>query len=88
MTMWLRIAGVLAITLAVVWALEYFGVSSLLSGRSAEDVQEAAHGRARELFWFVIFTVVMATSVLAAVRRWAGHLKRAAAPTLVRRPNL
>ena len=26
------------------------------------------------------FAVVMATSVLAAVRRWTGHLRRAVAP--------
>lgn len=80
MAMWLRIGGVLLVTMAVVACLEYFGVSSLLGGRSAEQVQSGAQGRTRELFWFMIFAVVMATSVLAAGRRWAGHLRRALAP--------
>lgn len=87
MVMWLRIGGVLAITLAVVASLEYFGVSALLGGRGADDMHEAAHGRARELFWFAIFTVVMLTAVLAAMRRWTCHLRRAfaVAPALKRR---
>lgn len=87
MVMWLRIGGALLVTVTVVACLEYFGVSSLLGGRSAEDVQYGAQGRTRELFWFLIFAVVMATSVLAACRRWAGHFKRAVAvtPSLKRR---
>jgi hypothetical protein len=80
MLMWLRLAGALVVTLGAIGALEYFGVSTLLGGRSANEVQEAAHTRARELFWLMIFFVVMATSLLAAARRWAGHFRRVAAP--------
>ena len=75
--MWLRLAGALLVTLAAIGALEYFGVSRLLGGRSPDEVQEAAHGRTRELFWLVIFFVVMATSLLAAARRVAGRLRQA-----------
>ena len=80
--MWLRLAGALLVTLAAIGALEYFGVSRLLGGRSPDEVQEAAHGRTRELFWLMIFFVVMATSLLAAARRWAGQLRRAMTPKL------
>jgi hypothetical protein len=83
--MWLRLAGALAVTLGAIGSLEYFGVSTLLGGRSANEVQEAAHTRARELFWLMIFFVVMATSLLAAARRWAGHFRRAAIPAPARR---
>jgi hypothetical protein len=83
--MWLRLAGALAVTLAAIGALEYFGVSRLLGGRSPDEVQEAAHGRTRELFWLMIFFVVMATSLLAAARRWAGQLRRAMTPRAGRR---
>ncbi len=69
-------------TLAAIGALEYFGVSRLLGGRSPDEVQEAAHGRTRELFWLLIFFVVMATSLLAAARRSAGQLRRAMMPRL------
>lgn len=75
--MWLRLAGALLVTLATIGALEYFGVSRVLGGRSPDEVGDAAHGRAGELFWLMIFFVVMATSMLAAARRWAGHLRRA-----------
>jgi hypothetical protein len=75
--MWLRLAGALLVTLAAIGALEYFGVSRLLGGRSPDEVQEAAHGRTREIFWLMIFFVVMATALLAAARRWAGQLRRA-----------
>jgi hypothetical protein len=75
--MWLRLVGALVVTLAAIGALEYFGVSRLLGGRSPDEVQEAAHGRTREIFWLMIFFVVMATSLLAAARRWAGQLRRA-----------
>lgn len=86
--MWLRLAGALLVTLAAIGALEYFGVSRILGGRSPDEVQEAAHGRTRELFWLVIFFVVMATSLLAAARRWTGHLRRAMTPgSRGRRPN-
>ena len=77
--MWLRLAGALLVTLAAIGALEYFGVSRVLGGRAPDEVGEAAHGRAGELFWLMIFFVVMATSLLAAARRWVGHLKRAVA---------
>ena len=80
--MWLRLAGALIVTLAAIGALEFFGVSRLVGGRSPNEVQEAANGRTRELFWLLIFLVVMATSLLAAARRWAGQLKRA----MARRP--
>jgi hypothetical protein len=80
MVMWLRIGGALLITLAGMAALEYLGVGSLLGGRSAEEAQREAHARAGELFWLLIFTVVMATAFFTAMRRWLGHLKRAVVP--------
>ena len=87
MVMWLRLGGALLITLAVIAALEYFGVSSLLGGRSADEVQHDAQARARELFWLVIFGLVMAMSVVAAIRRWTGQLRHAlfVTPQLKRR---
>jgi hypothetical protein len=85
MVMWLRLALALTVTLGAIGCLEYFGVSRMLGGRTADDVQEAAHGRSRELFWFMIFAIVMATSLLAAVRRWMGHFRRAAIENPVRR---
>jgi hypothetical protein len=85
--MWLRLAGALLVTLAAIGALEYFGVSRLLGGRSPDEAPAAA-GRTRELFWLQMFFVVMATSLLAAARRWAGHLRRAVAPSSgIDRPN-
>jgi len=77
--MWLRIVGALLVTVGVLAALEYFGVGWMLGGRSGEEVNQAAQSRSREFFWSLIFAVVMATAVLAAVRRWAGHLRRAGA---------
>ena len=79
MIMWLRLAGALVVTLAAIGALEYFGVSRMLGGRTPEDAPAAAYAPAREIFWVMIFFVVMATSLLAAGRRWAGQLKRAVA---------
>lgn len=84
--MWLRLAGALLVTLAAIGALEYFGVSRMLGGRAPDDAPEAA-GHTRELFWLLIFFVVMATSLLAAGRRWAGHLRRATAAPQKRRPT-
>jgi hypothetical protein len=81
--MWLRLVGALLVTLMAIGALEYFGVSRLLGGRSPDEVQEAAHGRTREIFWMMIFFVVWATALLAAARRWAGQLRRA----MTRRPR-
>jgi hypothetical protein len=74
--MWLRLAGALLVTLAAIGALEYFGVSRLLGGRTPDEAPSAA-GRTRELFWLLIFFVVMATSLLAAARRWSDQLRRA-----------
>ncbi len=87
MTMWLRLGGALLITIAVMAAPEYFGVSSLLGGGSADGVHHDAQDRTRELFWLMIFGVVMAMSVVAAVRRWTGQLRHAVlvAPQLKRR---
>jgi hypothetical protein len=84
--MWLRLAGALLVTLTAIGALEYFGVSRILGGRAPDEAPSAA-GRTGELFWLVIFFVVMATSLLAAARRWAGHLRRAVANSQGRRPN-
>ena len=84
MVMWFRLAGALLVTLAAIGALEYFGVSRILGGR-APDEAPAAQGRLGEFFWLMMFFVVMGTSLLAAARRWAGHLRRAAAPQTRRR---
>jgi hypothetical protein len=73
MIMWLRLVGALVVTLAAIGALEYLGVGRLLGGRSAEDASPEAQARAQELFWAMIFLVVWGTSLLAAMRRWAGH---------------
>jgi hypothetical protein len=87
MVMWLRLGAALLVTLAVMACLEYFGVGSFLSGRSADEVQHDAQSRARELFWFIIFGVVMFMSVVAALRRWTEQLRHAlfVAPQLKRR---
>jgi hypothetical protein len=85
--MWLRLAGALLVTLAAIGALEYFGVSRLLGGRSPDE-PSAAYGPSRELFWLAIFFVVMATSLLAAARRVAGRLRQAVrVPSGRRRPG-
>jgi hypothetical protein len=81
--MWLRLAGALLVTLAAIGALEYFGVSRILGGRAPDDAP--AQGRLGEFFWLMMFFVVMGTSLLAAARRWAGHLRRAATPQSRRR---
>ena len=81
MIMWLRLAGAVLVTLAAIGALEYLGVGRLLGGRTADDASPAAQERARDLFWMLIFCVVMATSLLAAARRWAGQFKRIAVRT-------
>lgn len=77
MAMWLRLAGALLVTLVAIGALEVLGAASAIAERTPIEVQDAAHARPRELFWFLIFAVVMATSVLAAARRGVGHLGRA-----------
>jgi hypothetical protein len=82
MLMWLRLAGAVVVTLAAMGALEFLGASSVLD-RAPDEVREAAHGRSREIFWFLIFAVVMATALLAAVRRWAGQLRRAVKPARI-----
>ena len=80
MLMWLRLAGAVLVTLLAIGALEYFGVSRILGGRTPDDAQ-ASYAPAKEIFWVAIFFVVWATSLLAAVRRWGGHLKRAVVRT-------
>ena len=40
--MWLRLAGALLVTLAAIGALEYFGVSRVLGGRTPEHVNRSA----------------------------------------------
>jgi len=81
MIMWFRVAGALALTWAALGCLDYFGVTALLGGRSGDDVHNPVQQQtwARDLFWFAIFAVVMATSLLAAARRGAMHLRRALA---------
>ncbi len=83
--MWLRLAGALLVTLAAIGALEYFGVSRILGGRTPDEAPAAANGKLGEFFWLMMFFVVMGTSLLAAARRWAGHLRRAAVPQARRR---
>jgi purine-cytosine permease-like protein len=86
MAMWVRLGGALLITLLVLACLEYFGVSAMLGGRAADDVQHDVESRLRELFWLAIFSVVMVMSVVAAVRRWTALLRGAlVAPPLGRR---
>ena len=82
--MWLRLAGAVLVTLCAIGALEYFGVSRILGGRTPDDAQ-GSYAPAKEIFWVAIFFVVWATSLLAAVRRWGGHLKRALARAPTRR---
>ena len=79
MIMWLRVGGALALTWAALAALDYLGVTALVGGRSGDEA--VRHGASpiwsRDLFWFAIFAVVMATALLAAARRGAGNLRRA-----------
>ena len=77
MAMWIRLLGALLVTLAAIGLLERFGISDVFANRASGDVQDAAHGRPREIFWFLLFAVVMATSLLAAARRSVEHLQRA-----------
>jgi hypothetical protein len=81
MIMWIRVLGALALTWAALGCLDYFGVTALLGGRSGDDAvrHEAQAAWTRDVFWFGIFAIVMATALLAAARRGAGHLKRALA---------
>jgi hypothetical protein len=83
--MWFRLAGALLVTLAAIGLLEYFGVSRLLGGRSPEEANAAA-GRTREVFWLMIFFVVMATSLLAAARRSGERLRQAMNVRRTKRP--
>jgi hypothetical protein len=79
--MWLRLGAALLVTLAALGFLEYFGARNVMGGRAPDDVRNVTQGPTRELFWFAIFAIVMVTSLLAAIRRWTGQLKRAAAPS-------
>ncbi len=76
MNMWLRLFGALLVTMAAFGLLARFGVGDVFN-RAPAEVPEAAHGRPREFFWFLIFAVVMATSLLAAARRGREQLLRA-----------
>ena len=79
MTNWIRVGGALALTWALLGCLDLLGVTALVGGRSGDDAvhHEAQQTWSRDLFWFAIFAVVMATALLAAARRGAGHLKHA-----------
>jgi hypothetical protein len=77
MAMWLRLGGALLVTLVAIGLLERIGIGAVIADRTPSEVQGAAHGRPREAFWFLIFAVVMATSLLAAARRGGEHLRRA-----------
>jgi hypothetical protein len=81
MIMWIRVAGALALTWAALGCFDYFGVAVLAGGRSGDDAvhHEAQQTWSRDLFWFGIFAIVMATALLAAARRGGGHLRRALA---------
>jgi hypothetical protein len=59
--------------------------TSASAGCWADGAPAAANGRLGEFFWLMMFFVVMGTSLLAAARRWAGHLRRAAVPQARRR---
>ena len=77
MTPWLRFTAILLVSLAALALLGIVGAGAAIGGQYADDVQGAAHGRPRETFWLMLFAVVMATSLLAAARRAAGHLSQA-----------
>lgn len=70
--MWLRIAAAVGLTLLVMGGFEFLD----LAGGRGDDAHDAAH-RWRELFWMLIFVVVMATALLAAARRWTEQLQHA-----------
>jgi hypothetical protein len=76
MSMWIRLAGAVLLTLAAFGLLERFGVGDVFN-RAPAEMPDAAHGRPREIFWFLIFAAVMATSLLAAARRGREQLVRA-----------
>jgi hypothetical protein len=79
MAMWIRLLGAVLVTLVAFGLLDRFGLGEFIANRTPAEVQDAAHSRPREAFWFLIFAVVMATSLLAAARRGADHLRRALA---------
>ncbi len=78
--MWLRLAGALLLTLGALGALEYLGLSRLFGAGAPDEVKNSTQGRTREAFWFFVFTLAMATSLLAAARRLAGQLLRGRHP--------
>jgi hypothetical protein len=82
--MWLRMGAAVVVTVLVLGGLQYLGLGGVRGGRGGDE-HDAAH-RSRELFWFLIFAVVMATAVLAAARRWREHLRHAMVPAR-RRPR-
>jgi multisubunit Na+/H+ antiporter MnhE subunit len=77
MILWLRLAGASALIAVVVGLLDYYGVLSLAGDQSTERAEETAH-RVRELFWQLIFLVVMATAVWSAARRVTERVLRRA----------
>ena len=81
MIMWIRLGGALVLTWAALGCLDYFGVTALLGGRSGDEAvhHEAQQTWSRDLFWFGVFAIVMATALLAAARRGAGYLRQALA---------
>jgi hypothetical protein len=76
---WFRVVAFAILALSVVALLGVVGAGAVIGDQYADDVQGAAHERPREIFWFLLFTVVMATSLLAAVRRLADHALQAVA---------
>ena len=73
MIIWLRVFGGLAAVVALLTVLDAVSLWILFSGRVPEEA-EAAPSRSGEFVWMMIFLLVMATSLLAAARRWAGRL--------------
>lgn len=78
MGMWLRLAGAVAITFALMLLLDQLRTGPLTSRLGAE-LQQGAAIRLRGLFWATIFAVVMVMSVVAAARRQLAKLRRGGA---------
>ena len=74
MSMWLRLAGAVAITFALTLLLDQLRAAPL-AGRQAAELQQGAALRLRGLFWTTLFAVVALVSVLAAARRKAVRLR-------------
>ena len=76
MLIWLRFGIALAVGLVLLTVIDALGLWALFSSARPDDA-DAAPGRNGEFVWLMIFLLVMATSLLAAARRGAGHLRRA-----------